>query len=218
MANRAKQVGAANSGVAALPATPAAADEKAATDWERTEDEIIEVCHDEETPYTATTEDLQIIIKALGFKDYLLTLTDNPRAANTAVSRTAEMLRFLLVLAEAGAVIAAFIALDTTKVLGYLKHLKECLLRSNSTIYNILLDIKSSYEWAIMLRAPEHLTTGVYAVTIIQMKRQLKEYRKKKKFDAVKIRYTSLIVICLHYRSLISNTHREDLVEQKKLP
>ena len=128
------------------------------------------------------------------------------------------MLRFLLVLAEAGAVIAAFIALDTTKVLGYLKHLKERLLRSNSTIYNILLDIKSSYEWAIMLRAPEHLTTGVYAVTIIQMKRQLKEYRKKKKFDAVKIRYTSLIVICLHYHSLISNTHREDLVEQKKLP
>jgi len=80
------------------------------------------------------------------------------------------------------------VALDTTRVLSYLKHLKERLLRSNSTVYNILLDIKSAYEWAIMLQAPEHLATGIYTVTIVQMKRQLKVYRKKKKADCVKIR------------------------------
>ena len=217
-AMRANQEGAASSGIAALSTTPAAAtDDKAATDWASTEDEIVDFGTDEGTPYAVTTEELQIVIKALGFKDYLLTLTDNLRAANTAVTRTAEMLRFFLVLAEAGAVIAAFIALDTMKLLGYLKHLKERLLRSNSTVYNTLLDIKSSYEWAIMLRAPEHLTTGVYSVTIIQMKRQLKEYRKKRKVDAVKIRYSSL-EFCLHYRSLIINARREDLVEQRKLP
>jgi len=156
---------------------------------EEEKDDSAAALHDgDDAPYAVSTEELQAVIDALGFKDYLLTLNTNLRAANTTVSRTAEMLRFQLVLAQEGAVVAAFVALDTTRVLSYLKHLKERLLRSNSTVYNILLDIKSAYEWAIMLQAPEHLATGIYTVTIVQMKRQLKVYRKKKKADCVKIR------------------------------
>ena len=97
---------------------------------------------DANTPYSVTTGEMQAVINALGFKDYLLTLSSNMRSANTTISRTAELLRFLLVLAHAGAVVAAFVALDTRQVLAFLKDLKERLGRSNSTVYNILLDVK----------------------------------------------------------------------------
>jgi hypothetical protein len=148
--------------------------------------------HPEDPPnagtYLVSTEEMVLCLVSLGFKAYILTLSDNNRAATTTVSRAAEMLRYFRICVESAVIIACIVTFDPAKLLAYIKHLGDNLGRSSSTIYNIIIDLKTVYEWAIIFHAPAHLHSGFYIAMQIQLKKQLKIFRKKKKADAVKIR------------------------------
>ena len=110
------------------------------------------------------------------------------KAASTTTFRAAEMLRFLHALPFTSSIVDVHVTLDADRLRRYLKHLEENHGKSHSTIYNTVIDLKTTYEWCIMFHAPAHLVSGLYMAMSIQFKKQLKHYRKKKKLDAVKIK------------------------------
>jgi hypothetical protein len=147
-------------------------------------------------PYLVNTDEMVLCLLSLGLKTYILTMSDNIRAATTTVSRTAEMLRYFHICLDGAVIIACIMSLDATKLLAYVKHLRDNQDRSNSTVYNTLIDIKTAYEWVVIFHAPAHIVSGFYVAMQIHFKKQLKVYRKKKKADSVKIKlHTSLLYI-----------------------